>query len=75
MCTCRNHENFIRFLVDPFSTAQQKIVLPQTSVTEGMLSPAMIDAISQLVQKTAKESTEPLEKKIKLLEEQLNSRP
>ncbi|KAG2194465.1 hypothetical protein INT47_003833 [Mucor saturninus] len=68
-----NHESFIRFLVDPFAAAQQKTLVPQ-QVPEGMLSPAMIDAISQLVQKTTQESTEPLEKKIKLLEEKLNSR-
>ncbi|GAA5802427.1 hypothetical protein HPULCUR_007892 [Helicostylum pulchrum] len=70
-----NHERFIHFLVDPFAASRnEKVSIATDAVPEGTLSPAMIDAISKLVKKTAEEVSLPLEKKIKLLEEKLQAK-
>lgn len=71
----RNHERFIHFLVDPFAASRNETVsIATNAVPEGTLSPAMIDAISKLVKKTAEEVALPLEQKIKLLEEKLQAK-
>lgn len=72
----RNHEKFISFLVDPFTTTKnfQQTSISKEVVPEGTLNPAMIDAISQLVKRTAEEISVPLQKKIKLLEDKLEAR-
>ncbi|KAI8970377.1 hypothetical protein BDF20DRAFT_890925 [Mycotypha africana] len=84
----RNHETFISYLIDPFTTAKkvQALSLPSSlganessasnvaSDTLGSLNPAMLDAITQLVKQTAEEISLPLQKKIKLLEEKLEAK-
>ncbi|CAO3652939.1 unnamed protein product [Mucor hiemalis] len=68
-----NHEKFIAFLIDPFSTTKV-VSIPKDTTSTDMLSPSMVDAISQLVKETAEEIALPLQKKIKFLEDKLESR-
>lgn len=84
MFYCSNHETFISYIIDPFSTSKRTLAIPaeplsspaETSASNDFssLNPAMLDAISQLVKKTAEELSLPLQKKIKLLEEKLETR-
>lgn len=61
--------------MDPFAASRnENISIANHAISEGTLSPAMIDAISKLVKKTAEEVSLPLEKKIKLLEEKLQAK-
>ncbi|GAN03835.1 hypothetical protein MAM1_0049c03290 [Mucor ambiguus] len=74
-----NHQTFIAFLTDPFTTsntlkAKETASIPQLSTSQPTLHPAMLDAISLLVKQTAEEYSLPLKEKIKALEEKLNSR-
>ena len=64
-------------MIDPFTTTktlQNATIDTENVVPEDTLSPAMIDAISQLVKQTAEQVALPLEKKIKLLEDKLSAR-
>jgi hypothetical protein len=71
----RNHERFISFLIDPFTTTSKHISIPSAPAeAAATLNPAMIDAIQQLVKSQAEEIALPLHKKIKLLEEKLEAR-
>lgn len=71
----RNHETFIAFIIDPFSTKKKREELPMTSLSEDKyLNPAMIDCIQQLIKKTTEEAVAPLHKQIKELQEQLNKK-
>ncbi|KAI8372168.1 hypothetical protein BD560DRAFT_423426 [Blakeslea trispora] len=69
-----NHETFIAYLIDPFATSKK---VEKTSIDfaqeTSMLTPAMLDAITQLVKKTAQDVSAPLQKRIKQLEEKLDS--
>ncbi|KAG0740635.1 hypothetical protein G6F57_011093 [Rhizopus arrhizus] len=70
-----NHETFIAFIIDPFSTKKKREELPMTSLSEDKyLNPAMIDCIQQLIKKTTEEAVAPLHKQIKELQEQLNKK-
>ncbi|KAI8349942.1 hypothetical protein EDC96DRAFT_519864 [Choanephora cucurbitarum] len=70
-----NHETFIAYLIDPFATSQR--VQQKTNIDfnqeTSTLTPAMLDAITQLVKKTAQDVSAPLQKRIKQLEEKLES--
>ncbi|KAL7325431.1 hypothetical protein PS15p_207909 [Mucor circinelloides] len=75
-----NHQTFIAFLTDPFTTsktlkARETASIPQsTTQPSSELNPAMLDAISLLVKQTAEEISLPLKEKIKALEDKLNAR-
>ncbi|CEP10538.1 hypothetical protein [Parasitella parasitica] len=76
-----NHQTFIAFLVDPFSTSKslhstESVSIPQQSSAQEspVLNPAMLDAISLLVKQTAEEISSPLKEKIKALEDKLNAK-
>ncbi|KAF1806303.1 hypothetical protein FB192DRAFT_1349837 [Mucor lusitanicus] len=74
-----NHQTFIAFLTDPFTTGQaikakETASIPQTPSPQTTLHPAMLDAISLLVKQTAEEYSAPLKEKIKALEEKLNAK-
>ncbi|KAI8087738.1 uncharacterized protein B0P05DRAFT_584957 [Gilbertella persicaria] len=70
-----NHETFIAYLIDPFTTTQRtrstNFTLPEDTSSVNALHPSMLDAITQLVKKTAQEVSAPLRKKIKVLEDKL----
>ncbi|CEG62963.1 hypothetical protein RMATCC62417_00186 [Rhizopus microsporus] len=70
-----NHETFIAFIIDPFSTKKRKEERAITNLPEDQyLNPAMIDCIQQLVKKATEEATAPLYQQIKSLEEQLSKK-
>ncbi|KAI9473428.1 MAG: hypothetical protein EXX96DRAFT_488291, partial [Benjaminiella poitrasii] len=72
-----NHETFISFLIDPFTTSSrlQAPSIPTNPADEpGTLNPALLDAISQLIKQKAEEIALPLQQKIKSLEEKLEQR-
>ncbi|OBZ86987.1 hypothetical protein A0J61_04962 [Choanephora cucurbitarum] len=70
-----NHETFIAYLIDPFATSQRVQQKPNIDFNQetSTLTPAMLDAITQLVKKTAQDVSVPLQKRIKQLEEKLES--
>lgn len=71
----RNHETFIAFIIDPFSTKKRKEERAITNFPEDQyLNPAMIDSIQRLVKKATEEATAPLYQQIKSLEEQLSKK-
>ncbi|KAI8641293.1 hypothetical protein BD408DRAFT_389254 [Parasitella parasitica] len=76
-----NHQTFIAYLVDPFSTSKtlrsrESASIPKQPSEQDIpvLNPAMLDAITLLVKQTAEEISSPLKEKIKALEDKLNAR-
>ncbi|KAL9555961.1 hypothetical protein MBANPS3_002110 [Mucor bainieri] len=74
-----NHQTFISFLTDPFTTSQaikakETVSIPQPTSAQSALHPSMLNAISLLVKQTAEEYSLPLKEKIRALEEKLNAR-
>lgn len=75
----RNHQTFIAFLTDPFTTSKtiktkESASIPQSTSPQPSLHPAMLDAITLLVKQTAEEYSLPLKEKIRALEDKLNAR-
>ncbi|CAO3612392.1 unnamed protein product [Mucor fragilis] len=74
-----NHQTFIAFLTDPFTTSKtiktkESASIPQSTSPQPSLHPAMLDAITLLVKQTAEEYSLPLKEKIRALEDKLNAR-
>ncbi|KAI7905079.1 uncharacterized protein BX663DRAFT_549927 [Cokeromyces recurvatus] len=72
-----NHETFISYLIDPFTTSkklQMTSIPTNTNLESSTLNPALLDAISQLIKQKAEEIALPLHQKIKSLEEKLEQR-
>ncbi|KAI8885835.1 hypothetical protein K501DRAFT_331691 [Backusella circina FSU 941] len=78
-----NHETFLSFLIDPFSTQQNlQKALPSSESSNNsnnnnnnsVLDPSLIQAITELVRKTNDEVALPLENKIRELEQKLSAR-
>ncbi|KAI9276389.1 hypothetical protein BY458DRAFT_505748 [Sporodiniella umbellata] len=73
--TLINHETFIAFIVDPFSTKKKRDEIPMKNIIDDKyLNPGMIDCIQQLIKKSTDEATAPLHEQIKQLQEQLNKK-
>ncbi|CAO3696436.1 unnamed protein product [Rhizopus stolonifer] len=73
--TLINHETFIAFIIDPFSTKKKREEIPMKNLSEDKyLNPGMIDCIQKLIKKATDEATAPLHEQIKSLQEQLNKK-
>lgn len=77
--TLQSHDSFLTFLVDPVTALkEQEITVPlevNKGKSEGELSPAMVQAIQKLVQRTAEETARPLLIRIAALENAQSDRP
>lgn len=77
--TLQSHDSFLTFLVDPVTALkEQEITVPlevNKDKSEGELSPAMVQAIQKLVQRTAEETARPLLIRIAALEKAQSDRP